>query len=39
MCFDKEVIDNIYKKLGEPAIKIKIENLHWVPKIEKFESY
>lgn len=31
ICTDPKVLDEIYKKMGRPSLKIKRENLHWVP--------
>lgn len=35
-CTNKNILEEIYKKMGRPAIEIKRENLHWHPFYYKY---
>lgn len=34
LCSDPKILDQIYSSFGRPALKVKTENLHWVPYLD-----
>ena len=31
ICTNKQILEAIYRKMGRPAIEVKVENIHWEP--------